>query len=177
MYYKQFSHHLYTDCLALNHKRPSPFILSLFPFLSVLLGNYSQVHPWTMLSSNYDLLTKRYEQLLSPFWNPTLIKSLDAALAMILLKASEVTRTHGIVCRDNCCWQNANLELNHAANWSWHSVKTATKNQKRRRKGENEWVGCNHGTGGVPPHLLSSLFTKQTREKMTNSPGVWEPLF
>lgn len=66
MCYKQFNHHLYTDWLVLNHKRPSPFIISLLPFLSVLLGNYSQVHPWTMLSSNYDLLTKRYEQLLSP---------------------------------------------------------------------------------------------------------------
>lgn len=67
MYYKQFSHRLYTGWLALNRKRPSPLILSFLPFLSVLLGNYSQVHPWTMLSSNYDLLTKRYEQLLSAF--------------------------------------------------------------------------------------------------------------
>lgn len=177
MYYRWLRHHVHRDWLTFKNKRPSPFTHWPFPFLSALLGNYSQVHSWTMLSSNYDLLTKRYEQLRSPFWNPTLIKSLDAALAMILLKASEVTRAHGIVCRDNCCWQNANLELNHAANWSWHSVKTATKNQKQRREGENEWAGCNHGTGGVPPHLLSSLFTKQTREKMTNSPGVLEPLF
>lgn len=28
---KQFSHHLYTDWLVLNHKRPSPFILPSFP--------------------------------------------------------------------------------------------------------------------------------------------------
>lgn len=80
-------------------------------------------------------MTKRCEQLLSLFWNPIVIKSLDAALAMILLKASEVTRTHSIVCRDNCCWQNANLAFNHAANWSWHSVKTATK---IKSKGEKE---------------------------------------
>lgn len=50
------------------------------------------------------------------------------------------------------------------------------KNQSRGEK--EKWViGCNHGTGGVPPHLLSSLFTKQNQGENDKLPGVLEPYF
>lgn len=86
-------------------------------------------------------MTNRYDQFMNLFWNPILIKSLDAALAMILLKASEITRTHSTVCGNNCWLQNANLEFNHAANWSWHSVKTTAK---IKSKGEKEKMSGSH---------------------------------
>lgn len=100
-------------------------------------------------------MTNRYDQFMNLFWNPILIKSLDAALAMIFLKASEVTRTHSIVCGNNCWWQNANLEFNHAANWSWHSVKTTAK---IKSKGENEKMNRSHIINKQEGSLFCLLF-------------------
>lgn len=96
---------------------------------------------------------------------------------MILLKASEVTRTHSIVCRDNCCWQNANLEFNHAANWSWHSVKTATKIKSKGEKEKmNGWDVIKKQEGSLLTSFLH-LFHKINHRQNNKLACVWESLF
>lgn len=113
-------------------------------------------------------MTNRYDQFMNLFWNPFLIKSLDAALAMILLKASEVTRTHSTVCGNNCWLQNANLEFNHAANWSWHSVKTTAK---IKSKGEKEKMSRSQIIKKQEDPLLCFLF--KIRHTQTCLPLVY----